>query len=124
METILSRCCDTIDAVAKKEIPKVAWKKCKGVAIINVTEIGFVFSVAEGDGVLFKHNDNGSWSAPSAKMFTGASGGAIFGRAQKRIVLMPMTNYTFNMLTANMKYELGAQIGLSLDGCLLIPLSF
>ena len=114
METILSRCCDTIDAVAKWEIPKVAWEKCKGVAIINVTEVGFVFSMAEGDGVLIKHNDDGTWGAPSALSFAGSSGGAVFGKGNKRILLFPMTNHGLKLLCSKTKYDLGAQAGVAL----------
>jgi len=113
METILKRCCETVDAVSKKEIPAFVWKKCKGVAIINVTEFGFVFSIADGDGVVLKHNEDGSWGAPSTLMFTGSSGGAVFGKANKQIIIFPMTEYGLKMLTSKTKYDLGAQTGLA-----------
>ena len=114
METILKRCAATVEDLSKKEIPQAAWKNCAGVAIINISETGFVVSIAEGDGVLLKHNcDGNSWSAPSALKFTGSSAGAVFGKAKLQVILFPMSQYAFNMLTADMKYELGAQIGLA-----------
>lgn len=112
MEKILKRCCDTVDVASKKEIPDFVWKKCKGVAIINISEVGFVFSVQEGDGVVLKHNDDGTWGAPSALMFTGSGGGAVLGGAHKQILLFPMTEHGLKMLTGT-KFELGAQVGLA-----------
>lgn len=113
METILKRCEKTLDGVGTTKIPKQVWKHCKGVAIINVTEIGFVFSLGEGDGIVVKHNDDGTWGAPSAVMFTGGGAGAVFGKGNKQILLFPMTEYGLKMLCANTKYDIGIQLGVA-----------
>ena len=140
MEKILKRCNESVDVVAKKEIPDYLWKSCKGIAIITASEVGFVFSIQEGDGVVMKRNDDGTWGAPSAIMLTGCSGGFVIGKGHKRkfnqtnqvpalspltyqflpltcyaeILLFPMTEHGLKMLTANTKYQLGAQIGLAI----------
>mmetsp|Transcript_2030 Transcript_2030/g.3496 ORF Transcript_2030/g.3496 Transcript_2030/m.3496 type:complete len:212 (-) Transcript_2030:409-1044(-) len=113
MEKIIRRCADSVEVAKKSEIPDSVWKRCKGVAIINISEVGFVFSLAEGDGVVLKHNEDGTWGAPSCLMFTGAGGGAIFGKAHKQMMLFPMSDYALKQLTANTKFQLGAQIGLA-----------
>jgi lipid-binding SYLF domain-containing protein len=46
-------------------------------------------------------------------MFTGTSGGMVMGKTKKQILLLPQTAFAFNKLTADMKYELGVQIGLA-----------
>lgn len=113
MEKVIKRCTETVDFVSKQEIPKAAWKKCAGVAIINLTETGFVFSVGEGDGVIMKHNEDGTWGAPSFIMYSGSSAGAVFGRGHKQLILLPMSEHGLKQLSANIKYQLGAQIGLT-----------
>lgn len=86
----------------------------QGVAIISVTQTGFVFSGSDGDGVVVKHNDDGSWGVPSALEFGGASAGAIFGRSNKQIFLFPMSEYSLKMLTSKTRYQLGIEIGLAI----------
>ena len=114
MEQIIARCTETVDDVSKKEIPKGVWKACAGVAILNITDRGLIISVGDGDGVVIKHNkEDNTWGAPSCLMFTSASGGAIIGKAQKKLVLFPMTDYGLKQLTANTKYQLGGQLGLA-----------
>eukprot|EP00567_Pseudictyota_dubia_P017122 CAMPEP_0197437682 /NCGR_PEP_ID=MMETSP1175-20131217/4866_1 /TAXON_ID=1003142 /ORGANISM="Triceratium dubium, Strain CCMP147" /LENGTH=215 /DNA_ID=CAMNT_0042967263 /DNA_START=40 /DNA_END=687 /DNA_ORIENTATION=+ len=111
MEKIIRRSIDSVDVAANSKIPDRVWKKCKGIAIINVSEVGFVFSLAEGDGIVMKKNDDGTFGAPSCIKFTGASGGFIFGKAHKQIFLFPMRDNPLKMLTAHNKNQFGAQIG-------------
>ena len=114
MEKIIERCNEALDdASGKRTIPSFVWKNCKGVAIITVSEMGFVFSISDGDGVVIKHNDDGTWGPPSAIMFTGAAAGAIFGKATKRIFFFPMTEYALKMLSGQTTAELGVQMGLA-----------
>jgi len=114
MEQVIKRCTETIDFVSKQEIPKACWKDCAGVAIINITEVGFIFSLEEGDGIVIKRNDDGTWGAPSCIAFEGSGAGAIFGKGNKKLVLFPLTKYGLSQLTADNKYQLGAQVGLTL----------
>lgn len=46
-------------------------------------------------------------------MFSGAGAGAVFGKANKTILLLPMTDHGVKMLTADTKYELGIQAGIT-----------
>ena len=115
MERIIKRCNEAIDvAAAKASIPHFVWKHCKGVAIITVSETGFVFSISGGDGVVIRHEyDEGTWGPPSAVMFTGAAAGAIFGKATKQIFLFPMTELGLKMLSGHTSVELGVQMGVA-----------
>jgi lipid-binding SYLF domain-containing protein len=120
MENIIKRCNEALDlASAKASIPGFVWKHCKGVAIITVSETGFVFSMSEGDGVIIKHNDDGTWGPPSAVMFTGAATGTIFGKATKQIFLLAMTELGLKILSGQTSAELGVQLGVAtgLYGC-------
>ena len=88
MEKIIKRCNEALDAVSAK-IPGLVWKHCKGVAIITVSQIGFVFSMSDGDGVVIKHNDDGTWGPPSAIMLSAFHAGAIFCKMTKQILSSP-----------------------------------
>jgi lipid-binding SYLF domain-containing protein len=115
MEDIIKRCIATIDEVSEgaKEIPHMTWKTCAGVAIINVSEVGFFFSRQEGDGLLIKKKKDNTWGAPSALIFTGTAGGFVFGKGEKRIILFPLTELAVKTLCSNTKYQLGADVGLA-----------
>jgi lipid-binding SYLF domain-containing protein len=114
MERIIERCDMALDeAATKTSISGWVWKTCKGVAIITVSETGFVFSISDGDGVVIKKNDDGTWGAPSALMFTGTAAGAIFGKATKQIFLFPMTELGLKMLCGQTTAQLGVQMGIA-----------
>jgi lipid-binding SYLF domain-containing protein len=114
MEKIIERCNVALDeAATKTSISEWVWKTCKGVAIITVSEIGMVISVSDGDGVVIKKNDDGTWGAPSALTFTGSAAGAVLGKATKRIFLFPMTEHGLKMLSGQTSYELGVQMGIA-----------
>jgi lipid-binding SYLF domain-containing protein len=114
MEKIIKRVNEALDtASGKARIPDFIWKRCKGVAIINVSEIGFVFSMSTGDGVVIQHKEDGTWGPPSAIKFSGGAAGAIFGKGTKHIFLFPMTFLGFQMLTGQTSFELGVQMGVA-----------
>lgn len=114
MEQILERSSESLDLISKTHyIPHFVWKACKGVAIINISEVGFVFSISTGDGVVIKKNDDGSWGAPSAVLFTGAAGGGVFGATKKQIIILPMTEHGLKMLTGKLRFGLGVQAGIA-----------
>jgi lipid-binding SYLF domain-containing protein len=114
MEKIIERCNMALDeAATKTSISGWVWKTCKGVAVITISETGFVFSFSEGDGVVIKKNDDGTWGAPSALKFFGAAGGAIFGKATKQVFLFPMTEHGLKMLSGQSSVELGVQMGIA-----------
>lgn len=103
-----------MDDVAKKEIPADVWLYCKGVCVITATEAGFVFSYGEGDGIVIKKNDDGTWGAPSACMVTGFGAGAVFGKAKKQVILFPMTEHDLRLLCSKNKFDVGGQLGLAI----------
>jgi lipid-binding SYLF domain-containing protein len=114
MEKLIERCNTVLDEVAtKKSIPYSVWKKCKGVCIITHSELGFIFSVSGGEGIVVKKNDDGTWGAPSALTFAVASGGLIFGKADKQIFLFPMTEHGLNMLCRESSGAAGLQAGIA-----------
>jgi lipid-binding SYLF domain-containing protein len=76
--------------------------------------LGFAIAKSNGDGVLLKHNDDGSWGPPSALEFGGTSAGAIFGKGKKQIFIFPMNEYGLSLLTSNTRYQLGVEIGLAI----------
>ena len=84
MENIIECCNEALDAASGKvTIPGFVGKSCKGVAIITVLETGFIFSMSEGDGIVIRHNDDGTWGPPSAIRFTSYAAGTIFGKVTK-----------------------------------------
>jgi len=114
MEKIIERSNEALDmAIAKSLcIPAPVWKHCKGVAIVNCTEIGFVVSITEGDGVVLKHCQDGSWGPPSAISFDGSSAGVIFGKGDKRVFLFPMTDNCLKVLAGGAT-KLGLNLGIA-----------
>jgi lipid-binding SYLF domain-containing protein len=114
MEKIIELCNTALDeAAAKKAIPDSVWKACKGVAIITVSEIGIVLSMSDGEGVVIKKNDDGTWGAPAALMLAGQAGGATFGKTTKQIFLFPMTEPKLKMLAGPTSSELGVKMGIA-----------
>jgi lipid-binding SYLF domain-containing protein len=112
MESIIARCNTAIDVAATShDIPADVWDTCKGVAIITVSETGFVFSVAEGDGVVMKKNDDGTWGAPSALKLSGTSAGVVLGHSTNQIFLFPMTDLVLTLLSGQTSAELTLQLG-------------
>ena len=116
MEQIIKRCQEALDIVSGKGqhlIPAFIWKRCKGVVIINVSEVGFVFSGSSGDGLVIQHNEDDTWGPPSAIKFGGGAVGAIFGKGNKHIFLFPMTDIAFQMFCGQNSFELGAEAGVA-----------
>jgi lipid-binding SYLF domain-containing protein len=116
MEKIIESCNEVLDDdVTKNGIPDHVWKSCKGVAIITASEIGFVYAVSEGDGLVIKKNDDGTWGAPSNLRFGGNAAGAIMGKATKQIFLFPMTDHELKRFFTKTLAERqrGGQIGIA-----------
>ena len=114
METHLDSANKVLDSVAMKHIPAKILKDCKGVALVNAVEFAFFISGGGGGGVLVKHNDDGSWGAPSAIHIDFAGLGANVGVTNKKyIVLVPMTENALKKLADGDKTNLGAEIGIA-----------
>lgn len=112
MEGIIERANKVLDTAAGAKLSSSILRKCKGVAIITYSEIGFVYSYGTGDGVVVKHNDDGSWSAPVAIAFGGGSLGAVFGKADKQILIFPMSESALHELSGE-SVKLGGQLAIA-----------
>ncbi|EGD80924.1 Sh3yl1-prov protein [Salpingoeca rosetta] len=66
-------------AGADKLIPKTLLSSCKGLAIITVIKMGFLFTMRAGSGLIIARLPNGEWSAPSAVALGGMGGGLEIG---------------------------------------------
>jgi lipid-binding SYLF domain-containing protein len=115
MEKIIEHCNTALnEAAAKKVIPDSVWKACKGVAIISVFEFGIVvLSMSDGEGAVIQKNDDGTWGAPSALLFSSDTLGVTFGMATKQIFLFPMTELGLKRLSGETSLELGAKMGIA-----------
>lgn len=110
-DKILARATEAVGNIDKSIIPNFMFKWAKGIAIVNFTEVGFIFSLNDGDGIVIKKNEDGTWGAPSFLEYDGAGCGAIFGKGKKTIVIFALDSYSLNQLTADVKYQIGAQVG-------------
>lgn len=70
-----------------KKIPKKPVKACAGVLLLTAGEGGFALSAQGGNGVMIKHKD-GKWSNPVAVNILSLGGGAVFGYANKCIIVL------------------------------------
>ncbi len=68
--TVLER----FQAISERSIPAAVLRDARGLAILTVTKVGFLFSGRAGKGIVVARTPNG-WSGPSAI----ATGGAGFG---------------------------------------------
>ena len=114
MERIIKRSNEALDEVALSgRIPYYVWDTCKGVAIITVSQIGLVIAVSDGDGVVMKHNNDGTWGPPSAVYLEGNSLGATFGKATKQIFLFPMSEHALEVLSGKRSNQQNVLMGLA-----------
>lgn len=103
-------------------IPQAFFKACKGVVLLSVVEVGFVFSGALGTGILLKKLDeNGAkWSAPVACGCTGVGWGALVGGSVEEIMMFIFDEDSLQKIGFDkMGLKLGAQVG---DLCVHKPI--
>ena len=113
---MIKRCNEALDVAAASEtnrIPDFVWKDCKGVAIITASQIGLVLAITDGDGVVMKHNDDGTWGPPSAIRLEGNSIGATIGKATKQIFMFPMTEQGLKTLSGKRSSDQQCSMGLA-----------
>jgi len=94
-------------------IPQAFFKACKGVVLLSVIEVGFVFSGNLGTGILLKKLDeNGTkWSAPVACGCTGVGWGALVGGSVKETMMFIFDEDTLQKIGFDkMGLKLGAQV--------------
>lgn len=72
-------------------IPKDLFEKCKGIVLISVLEVGFIFSGNVGTGIVLSKKDDGvSWSNPVACGLTGVGWGLLVGGSVKDVMIFIM----------------------------------
>jgi lipid-binding SYLF domain-containing protein len=109
MESYLQHAMNVIDNA--KHIPKVFFKEAKGVMLISAREGGFLVSNTSGTGVLVPHNKDGTWGMPMAVHLEGFGIGAVFGYANKDIIVI-MNHFAMNrLLEGRGQTKLGVDMG-------------
>jgi lipid-binding SYLF domain-containing protein len=95
-------------------VPKDLFRKCVGIAIISVVEIGFIFSGNVGTGVLLKKKEDGTWSPPCALGLAGVGWGFLVGGAIKDIMIFIFDDNTMEGMCGDTGVRLGGQLNLTL----------
>jgi hypothetical protein len=118
MESYLQHAMNVIDNA--KHIPKVFFKEAKGVMLISAREGGFLVSNTSGTGVLVPHNKDGTWGMPMAVHLEGFGIGAVFGYANKDIIVI-MNHFAMNrLLEGRGQTKLGVDMGFACGKCLVV----
>lgn len=97
-----------------KGIPRDLLEGCKGVALISVVELGFVFSGTGGTGVILARGKDKKWSPPSAIGMGGVGFGALFGAAIKDVLVLLIDDESVQAMAANNQIKLGGEIGVAI----------
>jgi lipid-binding SYLF domain-containing protein len=109
MENYLQHGLNVLDDA--KHIPKVFFKEAKGVMLISAHEGGFLVSNTSGTGVLIPHKEDGTWGMPMAVHLEGYAIGAVFGYANKNVVVI-MNHFAMNrLLEGRGQTKLGVDVG-------------
>lgn len=91
-------------------VPRGLVKKCKGVILISVHEAGIIFSGNTGTGVLMAHNDDGTWSPPSAVGMSGVGFGFLINYSVKDMVVLLMGSDLVRNAAAGNQLKWGSQV--------------
>lgn len=73
-------------------IPAEIVKKCKGVLLMYVQELGFVVTKSSGTGVIMAKNEKGEWSPPSAISVSNTGFGLVFGGTANDVLVFFMSD--------------------------------
>jgi lipid-binding SYLF domain-containing protein len=98
----------------QKGIPRDLFRRCVGVAIISVVEVGLIFSGNVGTGILLKKKDDGSWSPPCALGLAGVGWGFLIGGAIKEILIFIFDQNTMDSMCGDAGVRIGGQLNLTL----------
>jgi lipid-binding SYLF domain-containing protein len=78
------------------KIPKALIRACAGVCLLEAGEGGLVVSMHGCNGVALQHKD-GKWSNPVAVNILSVGGGAVFGYANKTVIVL-LNNFAMDRL--------------------------
>lgn len=91
-------------------IPKKLIKACAGILLLKAQEAGFGVSAQGGNGVALAHKD-GKWSNPVCVNIISGGVGAVFGYANKSVVVL-LNQFTMNrLLEGNGSIDIGVDAG-------------
>jgi len=94
-------------------VPRQILAHCKGIVLISVVEVGFIFSGSVGTGVILAQNDDGVWSPPSAVGLTGVGFGLLVGADVKDILILLVDDRAIEALSGEHQIKFGSQLGIA-----------
>mmetsp|Transcript_2327 Transcript_2327/g.4206 ORF Transcript_2327/g.4206 Transcript_2327/m.4206 type:complete len:173 (+) Transcript_2327:733-1251(+) len=92
------------------KIPKALIKACAGVCLLEAGEGSLVVSMQGGNGVALQHKD-GKWSNPVAVNILSVGGGAVFGYANKCVIVLLNHFAMDRLLNGNGSIAIGVDAG-------------
>jgi len=95
-------------------IPKALFSNCKGMILISVVEVGFIFSGNVGTGIILAKNKDGTWSKPAACGLTGIGWGLLVGGSVKDIIVFIMDDQTLEGVSGDSGLKMGGQLELTI----------
>jgi lipid-binding SYLF domain-containing protein len=100
-----------------KYIPPTTIPLCSGIILISSREVGFVVSSQAGAGVAVKREGD-KWSAPVAVTLSGMGMGAVFGSADKEMLIALNPLAMKRLLEGKGQLKVGVDMGFaSGEGC-------
>eukprot|EP00544_Gedaniella_sp_CCMP2646_P000096 CAMPEP_0202507482 /NCGR_PEP_ID=MMETSP1361-20130828/51748_1 /ASSEMBLY_ACC=CAM_ASM_000849 /TAXON_ID=210615 /ORGANISM="Staurosira complex sp., Strain CCMP2646" /LENGTH=333 /DNA_ID=CAMNT_0049141609 /DNA_START=1174 /DNA_END=2170 /DNA_ORIENTATION=- len=100
------------------KIPKALIKACAGVCLLEAGEGSLVVSMQGGNGVALQHKD-GKWSNPVAVNILSVGGGAVFGYANKCVIVLLNHFAMDRLLNGNGSIAIGVDAGFAVGIVLL-----
>lgn len=93
-------------------VPRSLFNGIKGLILLSVVEVGFIFSGNVGTGILLSKKEDGGWSPPSAVGLTGVGWGFLIGGSLRDLMIFL---YDENSLaSASDGLKVGGQMELTL----------
>jgi len=95
-------------------IPRGMIKNCQGIILLSMVEAGFIFSGSVGSGVILAHNEDDTWSPPSAVSVGGIGWGLVAGGEVKDVIICVMERGKVDTLSAETQIKIGGQLSATL----------
>jgi len=104
----------TEDKNVAMKIPKELFEKCKGICLISIVEVGFIFSGNVGTGIILAKNEDGTFSKPVACGLTGVGWGLLVGGSVKETMIFIMDDASMGGMSSDKGLKMGGQAELTL----------
>ena len=98
--------------IPEKSIPPAVMRTAKGLAILTITKVGFIFSARGGKGIVVARTNTG-WSGPSAIGLGGVGFGFQIGAAISEFVIVLNTNEAVNAFAKGGNVTLGGSLSVA-----------